>query len=69
MFGKLLFVFIAVPLLHVLKFSHRFTGNYGVDIILMTVVIKALFIPLTQSSFKSMRAMPAAPKERLKASP
>jgi YidC/Oxa1 family membrane protein insertase len=51
------FWFIALPLLHVLKFLNRFTGNYGVDIILMTVAIKVLFIPLTQRSFQSMRAM------------
>jgi YidC/Oxa1 family membrane protein insertase len=51
------FSFIAVPLLHVLQFSHRFTGNYGVDIILLTVLIKILFIPLTNRSFKSMREM------------
>jgi YidC/Oxa1 family membrane protein insertase len=51
------FGFIALPLLHILKFSHRFTGNYGVDILLLTVVIKILFIPLTQRSFQSMREM------------
>jgi YidC/Oxa1 family membrane protein insertase len=51
------FGFIAVPLLHELKFSHTFTGNYGVDIILLTVIIKILFIPLTQKSFRSMREM------------
>ncbi|MBP1685908.1 MAG: yidC [Deltaproteobacteria bacterium] len=51
------FGFIAVPLLHVLQLSHTFTGNYGLDIILLTVIIKILFIPLTQRSFKSMRAM------------
>jgi YidC/Oxa1 family membrane protein insertase len=51
------FWFIALPLLHILKFLNRFTGNYGVDIVLMTVVIKVLFIPLTKKSFESMRAM------------
>jgi YidC/Oxa1 family membrane protein insertase len=51
------FGFIAVPLLHVLKLSHGFSRNYGLDIILLTVVLKILFIPLTQQSFKSMRAM------------
>ncbi len=51
------FGFIAVPLLHVLKFSHTATGNYGLDIILMTLLIKILFIPLTQRSFRSMREM------------
>ncbi|MCX8073898.1 MAG: membrane protein insertase YidC [Candidatus Binatia bacterium] len=51
------FGFIAVPLLHIMQFSHRFTGNYGVDIILLTVLVKLLFIPLTQSSFKSMQQL------------
>jgi YidC/Oxa1 family membrane protein insertase len=52
-----IFTFIALPLLHVLRLSHRLTGNYGIDIILLTVVIKALFVPLTQRSMKSMREM------------
>lgn len=51
------FGFVALPLLRALEFSHRFTGNYGVDIILLTVVIKLLFTPLTNKSFKSMREM------------
>jgi YidC/Oxa1 family membrane protein insertase len=51
------FSFIALPLLHVLEFSHRFTHNYGIDIILLTVLIKILFIPLTNRSFRSMREM------------
>jgi YidC/Oxa1 family membrane protein insertase len=51
------FWFIAGPLLLAIKLSHRVTGNYGVDIILLTVTIKILFIPLTQRSFKSMKAM------------
>ena len=51
------FGFIAVIFLHVFKLSHAITGNFGVDIILLTVVIKVLFIPLSQSSFRSMREM------------
>lgn len=51
------FGFIAIPLLHALRWSNKVTGNYGLDIILLTVVIKVLFIPLTQKSFKSMKAM------------
>ena len=51
------FTFIALPLLHALTLSHEFTGNYGIDIILLTMVIKVLFLPLTQRSFKSMKAM------------
>jgi YidC/Oxa1 family membrane protein insertase len=48
---------IARPLLHVLKFFYSYVGNYGVAIILLTVIIKALFWPLTQKSYTSMKAM------------
>ncbi len=33
------------------------THNYGLDIILLTIVIKILFIPLTHKSMKSMKKM------------
>uniref|UniRef100_A0A7C4AT96 Membrane protein insertase YidC n=1 Tax=Desulfomonile tiedjei TaxID=2358 RepID=A0A7C4AT96_9BACT len=33
------------------------TNNYGIDIILLTVLIKILFIPLTHKSMKSMKRM------------
>lgn len=48
---------ISLLLLQVLSFSHRFTGNYGFDIILLTVLVKIIFWPLTRKSFESMRAM------------
>jgi YidC/Oxa1 family membrane protein insertase len=51
------FSLIAIPLLYVLHFFHRFTGSYGIDIILLTVVIKVLMAPLTHKSFVSMKAM------------
>lgn len=51
------FSFIGLPLLWALRLSHSFTGNYGLDIILLTVVIKILFLPLTKKSFETMRAM------------
>jgi YidC/Oxa1 family membrane protein insertase len=51
------FAFIAIPLLYVLHFFHRFTGSYGIDIILLTVVIKVLMAPLTHKSFVSMKQM------------
>jgi YidC/Oxa1 family membrane protein insertase len=51
------FSFVALPMLHVLRFSHGLTGNYGIDIILLTIIIKILFFPLTQKSFKSMKEM------------
>ena len=51
------FTVIALPLLQALRFLHKFTGNYGVAIIILTVVIKVLFYPLTKKSFESMREM------------
>jgi YidC/Oxa1 family membrane protein insertase len=51
------FTFVALPLLQVLRLSHKVTGNYGIDVLLLTVVIKILFIPLTQKSLRSMREM------------
>lgn len=51
------FSFVALPLLWLLRQCHRLTSNYGVDIILLTVLIKILFLPLTQKSFKAMQGM------------
>jgi YidC/Oxa1 family membrane protein insertase len=33
------------------------THNYGIDIIILTIIIKILFIPLTHKSMKSMKRM------------
>jgi YidC/Oxa1 family membrane protein insertase len=51
------FAFLAVPLLRLLKLFHVATRNYGVDIILLTILVKVLFIPLSNKSMKSMRDM------------
>lgn len=51
------FGFIARPLLWLLEFFHTYVGNYGVAIILLTVVIKLAFWPLSQKSYKSMEQM------------
>ncbi len=49
--------FVAAPVLQMLRFSHRYTGSYGLDIILLTLLIKLLLAPLTHKSFVSMKAM------------
>lgn len=51
------FGFISVPMLHALHFFQTYTGNYGLDIILLTLIIKLLLWPLTQKSFVSMKRM------------
>jgi YidC/Oxa1 family membrane protein insertase len=52
MFGS-----IAEILLVVVSFFHKLFPNWGVAIILLTVVIKIIFFPLTYSSTKSMVKM------------
>jgi YidC/Oxa1 family membrane protein insertase len=51
------FGFIAKPLLVVLKFFYRYTHNYGIAIIILTILIKILFHPLTRKQMESMRQM------------
>jgi len=48
---------IAQPLLLCLKFFYTYTHNYGIAIIILTILIKLLFWPLTNKSFTSMQAM------------
>lgn len=51
------FAVIAKPFLLTLKFLHRYVGNYGLAIIIITIVLKILFYPLTYKSYKSMKEM------------
>lgn len=51
------FAFLVKPLLKTLDFFHGMTNNYGWSIIILTVIIKVLFFPLTHKSFKSMKGM------------
>jgi YidC/Oxa1 family membrane protein insertase len=51
------FTIIAKPLLWFLKLTNKMTGNFGIDIIILSILIKIVFLPLTQISFKSMKQM------------
>jgi len=51
------FDIIAKPLLVALRFFNQYLSNYGLSIILLTIVIKMLFWPLTHKSYKSMKEM------------
>jgi len=48
---------VAAPLFWLLEFLHKWVGNWGVAIILLTVLIKAIFYPLSAASYKSMAKM------------
>lgn len=51
------FDFLARPVLYLLRFLNGFIGNYGVAIIIVTILQKVAFYPLTRKSHKSMQAM------------
>lgn len=53
------FWFIEKPLLWLLKTLFGLVGNFGVAIILMTVVVRAILFPVAQKGFASMAAMKA----------
>lgn len=44
-------------ILKLMVFVHRFVPNYGLVILLLSLLVKVVFHPLTASSMKSMRAM------------
>lgn len=51
------FTVIAKPMLWLLNMLYQVVLNYGVAIVLVTILIKALFWPITQKGMKSMKNM------------
>ncbi len=54
-FGKL--TFLSSPLFWLLRKTHQLVRNWGLAIILVTLLIKLLFYPLTEASGRSMAKM------------
>jgi len=48
---------VAKPIYFLLRFVYQFSHNYGVAIILVTVLVKVLFFPITRKSLASMKEM------------
>ena len=51
------FSVIAKPLMVMLAFFYQYVHNYGIAIILLTIVVKVLLWPLSYKSYKSMEQM------------
>jgi YidC/Oxa1 family membrane protein insertase len=51
------FDIIAKPMLYLLNWFYSVVHNYGVAIILVTIILKAIFWPITQKGLKSMKNM------------
>ncbi|MEZ4436457.1 MAG: membrane protein insertase YidC [bacterium] len=48
---------LCVPMLWVMRFFHGWSGNWGVAIILLTILVKLITLPLTIKQYKSMAGM------------
>jgi len=51
------FYFLTRPIFYILDYFFTVLGNFGLAILLLTVLVKLLFFPLANKSYKSMSAM------------
>ncbi len=59
------FYFITKPLFMVIDYFYRLVGNFGLAILLVTVLIKLAFFPLANKSYASMAKMKAVQPQML----
>jgi YidC/Oxa1 family membrane protein insertase len=57
------FYFITKPMFFVIDYFFRLLGNFGIAILLVTVLIKLVFFPLASKSYASMAKMKAVQPE------
>ncbi len=51
------FYFLTKPLFHLISFLNHLVGNFGIAILIVTVIVKAVFFPLANKSYDSMSKM------------
>ncbi len=47
---------LAIPMLYILNFLNGIFHNYGIAIIILTIIVKVLTLPLTLKSMVSIKA-------------
>ena len=60
------FYFLTKPIFYVLIYINDHVGNYGISILLLTVLIKLIFFPLANKSYTSMSKMKKLQPEMIK---
>jgi len=60
------FYFITKPLFFVIDYIFKIVGNFGVAIIILTIIVRIIFFPLANYSFKSMAKMKVLQPEMLR---
>ncbi len=53
------FYFITKPLFQLMTYIYHLVGNFGITILIVTVIVKLLFYPLANKSYESMARMKA----------
>ncbi len=57
------FYFFTKPLFFIIDYLFKYSGNFGVAIVIITVAIRIIFFPLANYSFRSMAKMKAVQPE------
>jgi len=60
------FYFFTKPLFFIIDYLFKFSGNFGIAIVLITISIRLLFFPLANYSFRSMAKMKALQPEMVR---
>ena len=60
------FYFLTKPFFYAIDFFNRLLGNFGLAILAVTVIVKLLFFPLANKSYKAMSEMKKLQPEMLK---
>jgi len=60
------FYFLTKPIFYALVWLHKLVGNFGIAILVLTVVIKLLFFPLANKSYVAMSKMKKLQPEMIK---
>ncbi len=60
------FYFFTKPLFFIIDYLFKYSGNFGIAIVIITIGIRLIFFPLANYSFKSMAKMKAVQPEMMR---
>ena len=60
------FYFFTKPLFFIIDYLFKYSGNFGVAIVIITIAIRLIFFPLANYSFRSMAKMKAVQPEMMR---
>ena len=60
------FYFFTKPLFFIIDYLFKYSGNFGIAIVIITIGIRLMFFPLANYSFRSMAKMKAVQPEMMR---